>query len=436
MKLRPFELAVIIFFTVLGLVALFLLANFNGGNSSGDDGQPIIGQVSIWGTLPASAVNSVIREIAEENDQYKSVSYRYVSPANFDDELINSLADGAGPDLILFSHEKLVSMRNRIQPFSYESFPIRDIRNLYIDGAQIFALDNGLYGYPVAVNPLVMYWNKDILANEGYLQPPATWEELVNSAFADLIVRSDDRRVQRSVVAMGEYNNVRNSFGVISALMIQGGSARVVSLSDNRYQVKLESSETSDSNPLRAAADFYTRFSRPDNTLYSWNRSFGEDRSRFLSGDLAFYFGYASEGRELERANPNLNFDIAEIPQGASASVRRTYGDFYSLSLMRSSKNRAGAVAVMTELGSLTNTAQIALNSNMVPALRNAVAAGNDGTYGRVAYRAAPVAFGWLNPNRLATDQIFNTMIEDINSNRRALNSATSDALSRLTGEY
>jgi ABC-type glycerol-3-phosphate transport system substrate-binding protein len=327
-------------------------------------------------------------------------------------------------------------MRSRIQPFSYDSFPIRDIRNIYIDGAEIFALDNGFYGYPVAVNPLVMYWNKDILANEGYLKPPATWEELVNSVFADLIVRSDDRSIQRSVVAMGEYNNVRNAFGVISALMIQGGSAGVVSLPDNRYQVRLQSAKSGDGNPLSAAADFYTRFSRPDNTLYSWNRSFGEDRSRFLAGDLAFYFGYASEGRELERSNPNLNFDIAEIPQGASATVRRTYGDYYALSLMRSSKNRTGAVAVMTELGSLTNTAEIARNSNMVPALRNAVSAGNNDTYGRVAYQAAPVAFGWLNPNRLATDQILVTMTEDINSNRRGLNSAVSDVISRLIREY
>ncbi len=66
-------------------------------------------------------------------------------------------------------------------------------------------------------------------------------------------------------------------------------------------------------------ADFYTRFARPDNTLYSWNRSFSSDRDRFVSGDLALYFGYGSEGKELERLNPNLNFDIAEVPQGATA---------------------------------------------------------------------------------------------------------------------
>jgi ABC-type glycerol-3-phosphate transport system substrate-binding protein len=435
MKLRPFELTIIVIFAVLGLVALFLLSSFNGGGSAGEDGQPIIGRVSIWGTLPQDAVGANLRLIAEQNEQYRNVSYRFINPEDFDNELINALADGTGPDLILFSHEKLVAMRNRIQPFSYESFPLRDIRSIYIDGAEIFALDDGFYGYPVAVNPLVMYWNKDILANEGYLQPPATWEELVNSVFVNLIERSNDRSIQRSVVAMGQYNNVRNSFGIISALLIQGGSAGVSS-DNNRYRVQLQSAEVGDGNPLRAAADFYTRFSRPDNSLYSWNRSFSEDRSRFLSGDLAFYFGYASEGVELERANPNLNFDIAEIPQGASATVRRTYGEFYALSLMRSSSNRAGAIAVMTDLGSLRNTAEVALASNMVPALRNAVAAGSNDTYGRIAYRAAPVAFGWLNPNRLATDQIFNTMTEDINNNRRGLSEAVSDAVSRLSKEY
>jgi hypothetical protein len=236
---------------------------------------------------------------------------------------------------------------------------------------------------------------------------------------------------------MGEYQNTRNSFATLSSLLLQSGTAGVRFNSTTGYEVLLNRSVGSrDVSPLSTTLDFYTRFSRPTNALYSWNRSFNSDRASFLAGDLALYFGYASEGRELERANPNLRFDIAEIPQGASADVKRTYGEFYALSLMRQSDNPSGALNLMRELGSTNNTQALSTRLGMVPAHRQLVAGGSNDTYGRVAYSVAPVTYGWLNPNRAATDQIFNTMIRDYNENRRSLNEAVADALSRLSQEY
>ncbi len=436
MKLRPFELVLIIVFSALALLALFLLRTFDGGSSSETTPDSVIGTVTIWGTVPAEGVNKVLGELSQTNKSYENVSYRYYRPEEFDGILLNALADNTGPDLILASHERLVEMRRRIQPVSYESFPIRDIRNLYVDGSQIFALSDGLYGYPVAVDPLMMYWNRDILASEGYLEAPRTWETLVNTMFPKLIKRDFDRTVKRSVVAMGEYGNVRNAFGVISALLIQGGSQRVVEDGRGGYSIKLQLSDGGESDPLRAAADFYTRFSKPSNTLYSWNRSFKEDRQQFISGDLALYFGYASEGSQIEKSNPNLNFDIAEIPQGATATTRRTYGKFYALSLLQSSDNKVGASVVMLNLGGSVIAEKIAVASKMAPSHRSVVSAGSNDTYGRISYQSASVALGWLNPDIIASNSIFQTMTQDINENRRDLVSAVSDVSSRLKNEY
>src|SRR5690606_31001724 len=128
------------------------------------------------------------------------------------------------------------------------------------------------------------------------------WEELVNTYTSALTTREFDRSITQSAVALGEYQNIRNSFGIISSLLIQAGS-RMVSESGTQYQIMLNES-VAGGTPLRSVADFYTRFSRPNNTLYSWNRSFSQDRDRFVSEDLALYFGYGSEGREIERLNP------------------------------------------------------------------------------------------------------------------------------------
>lgn len=434
MKLRPFELGLVIVFIGLAFLSLVLLSTYSSKSKGADTFS--VGSVSIWGTLEPTSIGEILRELSTTNDAYKGVTYRYIAPEALDNTLVNALADGEGPDLLLVSHERLVELRKRITPVAYESFPLTDIRNSYVDGAQIFALSEGLYAYPIAVDPIVMYSNRDLLTTAGFLTPPITWEELVNTQFPNLIQRNFDRTITRNVVAMGEYGNVRNSFGIISTLLLQAGSKGVLDEGAGRYEIQLNESINGNSRPLNSVLDFYTRFSRPSNSLYSWNRSFSEDRSRFTSEDLVFYFGYGSEGVEIERLNPNLNFGIAEVPQGATATVRRTYGKFYGLSLMSASNNKAGAASMMGVLGSQLYAARIAEANNMAPAHRSAVAAGSNGIYGRIIYRSAGVAMGWLSPGRDGVDAVFTTMTRDVNENRYDEAQAAEDAIGRLQLEY
>jgi len=435
MKLRPFELAIVIIFAVTGLVALLVLSIYQPAPSGPEEGEVVTGAVQIWGTLPGNAMPQLLLQYQEAFESYEEVTYQYVAPDRFEDTLVNALADGLGPDLLLVSHEELVDVRRRIAPTPYNAFPLRDIQTRYIDGAEIFALQDGLQAMPIAVDPLMLYWNRDILANENFLAAPRTWEELLNVQFDALIDRSFDRTVNQAVVAMGEYGNVRNAFGIVSMLMIQNGTAGVTEQGD-RYEISLDRRLTGNGNPLRTATDFYTRFSRPANTYYSWNRAFNEDRAEFIGENLTFYFGFASEGAAMERLNPNLNFDIAEVPQGALADVRRTYGRFYGLALMRSTDNAPGARAVMAQFSSSAVADSIAVNSGMVPVTRQTVGAGSNTTFGRIAYQSAGIAYGWLNPDLENTDAIFATMMQDINENRRSLDESINDALQRLRLEY
>ncbi len=436
MKLRPFELSLVIIFAILAILSLVLLTQYDPEPDEDDLVASQVGVVKIWGTLPAKAVNGVLLKMTEENILYRNVTYSYLNPNNFDDALLNALADDRSPDLILISHEKLATLRHRIQPISYDSYPLRDIKSLYLDGAHIFALSDGLYGLPIAIDPIVMYWNKDILAKKNYITPPATWEFLINDMFPRIIDKDFERNINLSVLALGEYTNIRNAYGIISALLLQSGSLGVVESSDKKYLVKLQVSPSGGNDTLEKVASFYTRFSNPSNVLYSWNRSFEEDRKMFISEKLAFYFGYGSEGYEIERSNPNLNFDIAEIPQGANATVRRTYGKIYAMSIVKASNNKVGAGIILSKFGSPDVAGEIAINNQMVPARRVSVNLGSDDIYGRVSFRSATIAFGWLNPNIDDTNSIFKTMIEDINENRRSASLASNDAVRRIKEAY
>ncbi len=431
MKLRPFELSLVVGFAILMFVALFLLKTYE---PSGSDVVDLGGSVTIWGTFPEEVFSVIFEDIRKNDESFKTVSYRYVPPEDFDTTFVNALADQTPPDLLFMSHEKLVEHRNRLQAIPYESFPERDFRDLYIDGAGIFMLQDGVYAFPIAVDPLVMYWNRNIFSDNGFLKAPSTWEEIVSDTNPKLTTRNFNRNIERSAIAMGEYSNIKNSFPVISTLLLQAGS-KMVTQDREKYTVSINQS-LNDSKPLLNTLSFYTNFSNVNNTQYSWNRSLSLDRDMFISEDLALYFGYGSEGRDIETKNPNLTFDIAEVPQGANTTNKRTYGNFYGLFIPKASKNKNGALIVAKTLSNVTHSKKIADGYNLSPVLRQLVSVGSNDVYGRVIYNSAPNARGWLNPDRDKFDSVFSKTIDDISSNRRDVANSTSDTIVRLQQLY
>ncbi len=328
-----------------------------------------------------------------------------------------------------------MKQRSRLEPVPYESYPARDYRSQYVDGASIFALSDGIYAYPVAVDPLMLYWNRDLFSFNNFVTPPTSWEEIVSDMVPTLTVRDFDRTIKQSALAMGEYSNVKNAFGVISLLVLQGGSA-LVEEQDAYYKIRLDETVERSSRPLAAAITFYTNFNSVSNSLYSWNRSLPLDRDMFLSEELALYFGFGSEARELERRNPNLSFDIAEVPQGAAATVKRTYGKFYGFAIPRSAKNKCGAYTVRQGLSGQVPAKKLADGYGLAPVHRSLLVAGSNDIYGRVIYGAVPVTRGWLSPDRTETDRIFSTLLSDVVSNRSSIPGAVADSLGRLQQAY
>jgi ABC-type glycerol-3-phosphate transport system substrate-binding protein len=434
MNLRPFELMLVIGFGLLGLLALGLLATYKPPADT--TAVALNGTVEIWGTIPKSDFYSVFEPITDEQRAYAAISYIQKDPATIDNELLNALAEDRGPDLIMVPHEKLVSYRNKIQPIPYENFPLRDFKNLYIDGAEIFAMSDGVYAYPLMVDPLVMYWNRDILGTKNVLEAPRSWEAIVNDIVPTFVQRDFNRNISLSPIAFGEYRNVQNASAIISMLTIQGGSSLVEEASEGRYRVMLNQTPDRSRLPMESTVAFYTNFASPSNPLYSWNRARPLDQDAFLSEDLILYFGKGSEARSLAARNPNLNFDIAEVPQGAAATIRRTYGTFYGLSLLKSSRNKQGAFLAMQLIGSASFSQALANRATMAPLHRSTLLAGSNDTYGRIIYSSAISARGWLSPESREVDTIFTQMVEDVLANRARPNEAASDAVGRLSQVY
>lgn len=429
-NLRPFQLVLLAFFGLLALAALVFLSVYQANKQQ--TARAYGNKVEIWGTLPQATFKELFQEIVRTDKAFTVVTYKQVSEVSFDDEFVNAVAEGRSPDLVLLGADRLVKHRVKLQPISYTTLPLREFKDTFVDGSEIFALEQGVYALPLLIDPLVMYWNRDLFSSNGLSQPPKSWEQVVNEVVPKITLRSNTREITQSGLSFGEYRNVENAKKILLMLALQTGS-KMITTADSKYKVGLnESQGDSVAHPFESVVQFYTDFSNVNSPLYSWNRAVSSAKSTFLAGNLALYFGLGSEYKDIADKNPNLNFDIAQVPQGAQATVLRTYGDIYALTIPKASVNQQGAFAVAKVLTNKSNAKALSEALSMAPARRDAIAVGSDNPFRKVVLQSALIVRAWLDPEKSKSEDVFRQMVEDVVSNRARVGGAVKDAIDRL----
>lgn len=436
-NLRPFQIGLLATFAILGVISVILLAGFDvvtqrTVNPYGD-------KVVIWGTFDQLNFDLAIRAVVDDNDDenFRVVSYQEKDPRTFKNELVNAIAEGRAPDAIILSHEDLVELRSKLQPIPYATLSARTFKDNYLDGFEIFTRSDGVYAVPLAVDPLVMYWNRNILAEAGLAEAPASWEALVNNVAPKVTIRDARRNIVQSTIAFGEYNNIVHAKEVLSSLIMQSGSRLIEEDGRGGYNIYINEPVVSSlRKPVEAALQFYLQFSNPNSALYSWNRSQSDDLQAFIGEKLALYFGMGSNYGRIRELNPNLNFDAAALPQGASATTKRGYGNFYGLAILQSSANKQGTLLALQTLARSASSNIISEGESMAPALRSGISAGSADPFRQMMFNQSLIARGWLEPSPSETDQVLSQMVEDVVSNRTKINTAVSDAIKRLELAY
>ena len=425
--LRPFQIVLLGVFGLFAIIGLFYFGFYRGG----DDAPAYASGVTIWGTLSQGSFNDVLDTLADEDDAFAQVYYVQKSTQTFNVDLLNAIAEGYAPDLIVLPSDQIVTHRAKLFSIPYESIPERTYRERYVDGADVYLFTEGSYGLPFAVDPLVMYWNRDMFSTNGLASYPRTWESVV-SEVVPALTRRNGASLSRSAIAFGEYANITHAKSILTLLLLQSGTSIATGAVGGGYEVTLGNRIDDSLPPAQAALSFYTQFALPTSAAYSWNRTFASDRSAFTSGILGLYFGKGSEYVLLEQTNPNLNFDIAPVPQGATANAYRGQGTFYAFAIPRASGNSDGAYAVMQVLAEPNQAVLLADAFGMAPVHRSVIAAGTTDAIDQVRYRAALIARTWLDPDANGSAEAFRLMIEDVTSGRSRVGESVEDGIDRL----
>ena len=417
--MSKFQLILLGIFGVFILIAVGVLSIYRGGSSAS-------ATVLLWGDIPSHDFQIFLNNSLLNQDRSLTIVYEEKSGESITAEFTEALARGTGPDLIILTDDNLWRERDKILLVPSRSISERDFKNTFVEGGEIFLTTEGVYALPLNIDPLVLYYNRDILTSAGQVRPIAYWDEIYQTALA-LSQRDAAGNLVRSAIALGEASNIPNFKSVISLLMLQAGTPIVGTVGGVARPV-LTTNPGLPVVPAESALDFYTQFANPTRNYYSWNRSQIDAQTHFTSGDSAYYLGFASELRAIRAKNPTLNFAIAPVPQSRVSNQVLTFGRVRGLAISRGSRQPAQALEAAIKI--ISREASVALSSvTLLPSSRRDILADKPSDAGfSVFYDAALQTRTWLDPEPTQTRNIFREMIESVTSGRARVSEAVSRA--------
>ncbi|MDD5071270.1 MAG: extracellular solute-binding protein [Patescibacteria group bacterium] len=281
---------------------------------------------------------------------YITINYRKLRYSEYEQELLEAMAEDKGPDILSLHNTWVKKYQSKLAPLPTEismvypvekgtikkevvqelrttkSLTFRDLKNNFVDvvykdtvlpavdsktgktGERIFAL-------PLALDTLVMYYNRDLFNNAGIAEPPDFWNREFQQAVKNLTKQDTSGKIIQSGVALGGSKNVERYSDILSILMMQNGAVMVDDSNNVSFNRIPEALRSQNYSPGLEALRFYTDFSNPAKEVYSWNSSLDNSLEMFIAGKLAIMFGYAYHLPTIKARAPKLNFDIAPLPQ-------------------------------------------------------------------------------------------------------------------------
>lgn len=429
----------IILLGIFGVFIFIAVLFFSGAIKIGKDTTQTTtlagANLTFWGTLSREAMTDPMSAFNQDNQM--NVAYVQMTPDEIDRNLGEAIASGHGPDLILAPQEILMKHNAKLVHIPYDKFSDRAFRDMYIDEARLFMLPDGIYAIPFLVDPLIFYFNRVSYNNMGILEAPKTWSE-VSEYSIKLTRKSSTDTILESGLPLGTFNNISHAKDIIALLLLQGGNNIVATgtTEDGMASTLIRQNETTAKSISEYVLEFFTQFSDPLKPTYGWNRIMPEAQEAFSSEQAAQYIGFASEIPEIAEKNPNLNFDIAPIPQTENVRAKKTFGRLYGVGVVKTSKQQMTAYQALMIMKDKTFSNEL-LNGILAkypiaPTRKDLLTAAPGTQYGPLLWASAVISSGWFDPNYVQTSSIFENLITSITRGSMGVVEAIQDADARI----
>ena len=341
-----------VFFTAAALYA--------GGNPENerDNVSEVKEKVSfqyLWGGNEAAYIESMIGEFNDLQDSF-TVEGQSVPDAR---EILLVIAAGNSPDLSdtfssLTASYAAKEIMEPLDPFvQRDNYDLSDFMSAAIKGVTV---DGTLYALPVAVNLMMLYYNKDLLASGGITQLPQTDEELISYAISLTRVDSEGHMEIQGFPDFPELYYIEHMTYALGGDF--GDPGRL----------------TPDNPAAKRALEMIVKFRKTFglNTVLTFNSrdSYMSPGDPFISGRQAFRIDGLWLGNHISNVlGIDLNYGVIPIPYRAEDPGSRGSGQVQSSTfyIPASAENKEGGWALMNWLLQSDTMARLSGKMGWIP---------------------------------------------------------------------
>lgn len=416
-------------------------------------------------------INLVIWRVWDEEDTLNDVlitytqlhpnvtfTYKKFRYEEYENELLKGWAKDEGPDVFSIPNAWIKKYQDFIAPLpesitlpatevsgllkkekkiiqkTTRSLSVKDVKNNFVDAVyDDVIIDGKIYALPLALDTLVMFYNRDLLNQSQISQAPENWQQFIE-AVKKLTVLDYLGNIIQSGAAMGTANNVVRSADILSNIMMQTGAKM-----ENGDGVSFDkaSSAIQDYYPGERALEFYTDFANPAKETYTWNDKMPNSLQAFIEGKTAFFFGYSYDLLEIQRQAPKLNFDLALMPQIEGSNYKVNYANYWVESIAKKSKNSDQAWDFLQFATSKDQADKFLSKAKKPTALRSLINKQLEDFDLKVFAQQLLTAKSWYHGKDFsAVEKIFADMITNVNKGELTIREAIKSGVNKVNQTY
>ncbi|MFH1822569.1 MAG: extracellular solute-binding protein [Patescibacteria group bacterium] len=279
-----------------------------------------------------------------------TINYRKLRYSEYEQELLEALAEDRGPDIFSIHNTWLKKYETKLAPLptkitmaypvvkgsvkkevipelrTIKSISLKDLVDNYIDVVfsdvviEVKDENSGevqpkIFGLPLSVDSLAMYYNRDLFNNAGIAYSFSYWDRDFQEGVKTLTKQDTAGQIIQAGVALGGSTNIERYSDILTILMMQNGSEMLDENGQIIFNIIPSALKEQNYNPGLEALRFYTDFSTPAKEVYTWNSQMENSLEMFIQGKLAIMFGYAYHLPTIKARAPKLNFSVSSLPQ-------------------------------------------------------------------------------------------------------------------------
>jgi multiple sugar transport system substrate-binding protein len=338
--------------------------------------------------------------IAKYNAQhpYVTINYRKLRYDEYEEALLNAFAEDRGPDIFSIHNTWIRKYESKLEPMPAQTtmvFPItqgsikkevvpefrtmrslglKELKQNFVDAVYSdVVLNDKIYGLPLSVDTLAMYYNQDLFDQAGITEIPRYWNRDFQQMVKKLTKQDLKGNILQSGVALGGGKNIERYSDILAILMMQNGASMMSDAGQVLFQTVPAVFQSQNYNPGLMALRFYTDFANPIKEVYCWNNGLENSVDLFASGKLAIMFGYSYHLPTIKTKAPKLNFLVEPIPQIEGATTPINMANYWVEAVSKKSLYKNEAWNFIQFMSSAENVTSYLEKTNKPTALRSLI---------------------------------------------------------------